>query len=224
MSKGSDRLDNLFYGYKVVKWFGFKMKLLSYQEDGQEFWGFLIHHPVFQEDWVFNPQQLVKSMKRCELPTMGRWLSRESFRQGWPADLAGFLALEEEGMADLKHLEQVLLVSLKSGSDHRVLNLSGRPLAGMKLKAPIPRPRIFFGLVQNGPSFIRNNPNRTCTNLFPQGHNRPQASVLGPDDILVLPENILSWGFNIELGVVIGKKGGISPLIGPWIMSRVLCR
>lgn len=187
------------------------MKLLTFEVNGKESWGFLVTMPDSNEQWVFNPASLGEKIKKSVLPTSSLWLSGSPFSRKWPDDMVSFLATEQKGMERLNHLNQYLLNALKGGSDMALLIEAGFPLSDVKIKAPVPRPRIYFGLVQNGPPFIRNNPARTNANLFPQGHNRTQGSVVGYDDTMVFRENSNIWGYNVELGIVIGKKGRYIP-------------
>ncbi len=188
------------------------MKLATFQSAGKERWGFVINHPRYDELWVFSPSLLNIQLNKCRTPTSGLWVSPLDFLIDWPADLAGFLALEEKGTTALGKMVAYVQIALEQGMDQLTITEAGFPVSSVKLKAPIPRPRIYFGLVQNGPSFIRNNPNRNSSNLFPQGHNRPQGTAIGFDHPVVMGgEAFDSWGYNVELGVVIGKKGRYIP-------------
>ena len=125
--------------------------------------------------------------------------------------MVSFLATEEKGMEQLSRVHRFLCNALQGGCDLGLLMDAGLPLSEVQIKAPIPRPRLFFGLVQNGPPFIRNNPKRLNGNFFPQGHNRTHGSVVGHGDTIVFRENSNIWGYNVELGIVIGKKGRYIP-------------
>ncbi len=184
------------------------MKLATFEYGCKEQWGFVINHPQYNELWVFSPLLLNIQLNKCRTPTSGLWVSPLDFLIDWPCDLSGFLAMEERGMAALGKMASYVQIALEQGMDQLTISEAGFPLSAVKLKAPIPRPRIYFGLVQNGPSFIRNNPNRNSSNLFPQGHNRPQGTAVGFGDPIVMGGDAFdSWGYNVELGVVIGKKG-----------------
>ncbi len=187
------------------------MKLLTFERDGRESWGFLYQQADPPRAWVFNPAQLVQRIGAAVSPTAATWLTRPRFRNDWPDDLAGMLKLQEPGMADLRQLHDYLHMALRGGGDTGMLMLAGLPLEQIKIKAPIPRPRLYFGLVQNGPTFIRNNPLRANANLFPQGHNRTQGTVLGLNDIIVHQPGTNIFGYNVELGLVIGKRGRFIP-------------
>jgi len=187
------------------------MKLTTYECQGRESWGFVVEGSASGETRVYSPAELVRRIKASISSTGPAWLDRPSFRDEWPGDLTAFLALEDGAMRELADLERYLRARLAGGADAVPLLQAGIALADVKVLAPIPRPRIYFGLVQNGTSFIRNNPLRANANLFPQGHDRPQGSVAGPSDVVVHRRGSSRWGYNIELGVVIGKKGRYIP-------------
>jgi 2-keto-4-pentenoate hydratase/2-oxohepta-3-ene-1,7-dioic acid hydratase in catechol pathway len=185
------------------------VRLATYVSGGREFWGVVLPHPYENRDWIFNPELVEAWLERyIELRTTAYRVSRPrfGFPRPWPQSLIAFLASGEEGMTALRRLRDFLRSFLEQ-SDPVLLGLSGRPLEEVKLRAPIPRPRLFWGLVQNSPAFSRNDPERPMVNLFPQGHARPQGAVLGPGDPVVVPDGAESFGFNVELGVVIGAGG-----------------
>jgi 2-keto-4-pentenoate hydratase/2-oxohepta-3-ene-1,7-dioic acid hydratase in catechol pathway len=186
------------------------MKLLTYEFNKTEYWGFLLDMPDGSQR-VFNPAEVSANLKYTIYPTASNWIVKPSFRSDWPATMSSFLALGDEGMNDLRALHDHVKKVLSGGFDAMPILLGSKKLSEVKLKAPIPRPRLYFGLVQNGPPFIRNNAGRTSTNIFPMGHNRPQGTVVGLDDIILIRDSSI-WGFNVELGVVIGKIGRYIPV------------
>ena len=188
------------------------MKLLTYEFNNAESWGFLLDMPDGSEQRVFNPAEVSANLKYTIYPTASNWIVKPSFRTEWPATMSSFLALGDDGMNDLRALHDHVKKVLSGGFDAMPILLGSKKLSEIKIKAPIPRPRLYFGLVQNGPPFIRNNAARTSTNIFPMGHNRPQGSVVGMDDIVVIRDNVSMWGYNVELGVVISKIGRYIPI------------
>lgn len=185
------------------------MRLATALIGSEEKWGIVIHHPKRAEDWIFFPAACESIFQRCAShPTNGMYQCLKSFAPpaGWPDTLQGFLALEEEGMLALQKLEQYLMVFLRRG-DQFAIETAGQPLTMTKLCPPIPRPRLMLGLVQNSPSFWRKNPDRQIANFMPQGHQRPVVSLLGQDDVFAPVD-----GYNVELGVVIGKLGKDIPV------------
>lgn len=187
------------------------MKLLTYENQGREGWGFLFEDDTSERAWVINPTQLAAQIRKSVNPTGSNWLSRPTFREDWPDDLVGLLTMGRAGLTELQALFNYLQRAVDSGVEAGLLLEVACLLEDVRLLAPIPRPRICFGLVQNGPAFIRNNPGRHNCNLFPQGHNRPQGTIIGPDDPIVQGEQSTHWGYNVELGVVIGRAGRYIP-------------
>ncbi len=146
-------------------------------------------------------------------PTSPYAVSRPCFLtpRPWPQDLAGFLALGDQGMNALRRLRDFLLRFLE-GADACLLAGAGYPIREVHLRAPIPRPRLYFGLVQNSATFWRNDPQRTLLNVFPQGHARPQGVVSGPGEPIWAPPGSGGFGWNPEPGFIIGRGGKDIPV------------
>lgn len=190
------------------------MKLATYNDHTGEHWGLVIEHPTTADLWVFNPEQVECVIdEHAEMPTSGYHTCRPCFgvNRPWPTELKDALALGQTGLDSLRRLQDFLLRFLEQ-SDQFAMAEAGRPLAEVQLRAPIPRPRIYWGLVGNSPSAMRNNPNRTIANLYPQGHARPQGAIIGHGQPMVVPKGAGNWGFNVELGVVIGRGGKYIPI------------
>jgi 2-keto-4-pentenoate hydratase/2-oxohepta-3-ene-1,7-dioic acid hydratase in catechol pathway len=190
------------------------MRLATFVQNGIERFGLVLRHPLTGADWVFDPvlveTQLAVYASRGTSPYAA---TKPRFRvEGWPASLADALAGGEPIMSALRRMADFLQGFLAK-NDQYLLALAGWSVDSVDLRAPIPRPRLFFGLVQNSPTVWRHTPSRTHINLFPQGHQRPQGAVLGPNDPLVLP-NIgqIDGGWNPELGVIIGTGGRDIPI------------
>jgi len=189
------------------------MKLTTFEYKGKEAWGFVINHPVENRLWIYEPERVDVYLHVSATATNGYSVSMPTFMpdKKWPGTLAEFLALEDEGMEILRKMERFLLRFLEQ-SDDALMAFCGHPLEEVQLRAPIPRPRLMWGLVQNCPTFVRANPGRQSTNLFPQGHQRPCGALVGHGQIFHEPANTGGYGFNVELGVVIGKKGRYIPV------------
>ena len=71
------------------------MKLVTFEADHQEQWGFLVEVPDADEPWVFQPGPLARGIEKAVLPTSSLWLAGSPFRRDWPEDLVSFLATEE---------------------------------------------------------------------------------------------------------------------------------
>ena len=204
------------------------MRLVTFEKDGKEGWGVVLdlkrgyvanttdpsESAVEQSvPWVIEPEKAETLIGRYAASgTSAYSLNRPVFLKNrpWPNDLASFLALEEEGMDALVKLCRFLERFLEQ-SDAGGLRLAGYPLSSVVVKAPIPRPRLYWGLVQNCPTFVRNRPKRVHANFFPQGHQRPQGTVVGSGQPVVKQVGELPFGFNVEFAAVIGKKGRYIP-------------
>lgn len=190
------------------------MRLATFIANNQEHYGLVLLHPYTDEEWVFDPCLTESRLQLyASRPTSPLVASRPTFLgDGWPATLATFLEMGDAGMSALRQLEDTLRRFLEQ-ADPFILKGAGWPLSQVKLRAPIPRPRLFFGLVQNSPTAWRHVPQRQHLNVYPQGHQRPQGSVIGPGDPVILPPTeTIAGGWNPELGVIIGKGGRDIPV------------
>ncbi|SDT47591.1 fumarylacetoacetate hydrolase family protein [Jiangella sp. DSM 45060] len=191
------------------------MRLASYLADGVERWGFVVDEPTTGQAWVVEPARAEAFLARyASIPSSGLVASRPRFRgDDWPATLVEFLALEDEGMAALSRL--VTYVERFVGqSDATLLPRAGSPVDDVELLAPVPRPRLYWGLVANAPSFVRNKPGIPIVNLFPLGHQRPQGAAIGPGAPVTFRNghHLPLMAYNVELAVVIGRAGRYIPL------------
>lgn len=189
------------------------MKLASFEFKGNPGWGFVLKNPFDDQLWVYEPEKVNRQLKASATMTSGWAVSMPEFMPEckWPETLVDFLRLEDEGMKKLEYLVKFFTRYLEQ-CDIARMTVAGHPLSEVQLRCPIPQPRLMWGLVQNCPTFIRFNPQRQSTNLFPQGHQRPCGSVVGHGQIFFTPGNTGGTGFNVELGVVIGKKGKYIPV------------
>ncbi|MCC7449301.1 MAG: fumarylacetoacetate hydrolase family protein [Anaerolineae bacterium] len=190
------------------------MRLATFVVHGQEHFGLVLTHPATREDWVFEPTLTQARLTTyAAVGTSGLYANRPVFfGQNYPNTLTDFLALEDAGMSAMRRLHDFLRRFLEQ-ADQYMLQGAGFPLSSVKLRAPIPRPRLLLGLVQNSPTAWRNKPARLHVNLFPQGHQRPQGTVIDPGDPVVLPNaNPVIGGWNPELGVIIGQRGRDIPV------------
>ena len=185
------------------------MRLASYEYKNQYSWGIVISHPRRNgEDWIFNPAATEKAFGPVAGVTSGwaKTMTPLLGEKSWPDTLQAFLALGDEGMQALRRMQDRLLCILKS-SDFAVVELYAHRVSEVNLLSPVPMPKLMFGLVANSPSFVRNNASRRHVNMIPQGHQRPIGAMVGHDGIFVGAN-----GYNVELGIVIGKPGKDIPV------------
>ena len=188
------------------------MKLATFVAEGRERFGLVLDHPATGETWIFDPQRAVERLELYSSAGTSPLANRPPrLRKNWPEELVGLLELGDEGMDDARRLHDHLLRFLAS-SEQALLAAAGFPLESVELRAPIPRPRLYFGLVQNSPTFLRNNPDRALVNAYPQGHQRPQGSLLGPGDPVVVTPEMGGFGWTPEPGIVLGRGGRNIPI------------
>jgi 2-keto-4-pentenoate hydratase/2-oxohepta-3-ene-1,7-dioic acid hydratase in catechol pathway len=190
------------------------MKLATFTANGVERFGLVLHHPARDEVWIFDPEEAESRLDfYASRATSPFQVSRPRFlpQRPCPQSMTDFLALGDVGMDALRRLQEYLLNFLQQ-SDQALLAGAGFPLDSVELRAPIPRPRLFFGLVQNSPTFARHAPHRQVVNIYPQGHQRPQGSVIGPDEVVYIAPEMETFGWTPEPGVIIGRKGKNIPI------------
>jgi 2-keto-4-pentenoate hydratase/2-oxohepta-3-ene-1,7-dioic acid hydratase in catechol pathway len=190
------------------------MKLATYIANDRERFGLMLTHPRSGEEWVFEPgltqQRLMEYASRGTSPYVA---SKPIFWDGAPPDsMIAFAASGGRGIGRMRRFHDFLLRFLEDADTFMLLG-AGHRLADVKLRAPVPRPRLIFGLVQNSPTVWRHVPERQHLNVFPQGHQRPQGCVIDPGDPVMLPYAAsVSGGWNPELGVIIGSGGRDIPV------------
>ncbi|QHY98854.1 Ureidoglycolate lyase [Streptomyces sp. S4.7] len=190
------------------------MRLASYLFEGTERWGFVIE-PSDGTAWVIEPGRAETFLTNyASIPSSGYVATRPRFLgDAWPDTLVDFLTLEDAGMAALSRLV-AYAERFIAQTDATLLPRAGHPVDDIELLAPIPRPRLYWGLVTNSPSFVRNNPNIGMLNLFPLGHQRPQGAAIGPGEPVTMKHDhhVPHMAYNVELAIVIGKGGRYIPV------------
>ena len=189
------------------------MRLATFEFEGREGWGIVLNNPHENRLWIYEPAKVDKQLQLSASMTNGYAVSMPKFMPNseWPETLVDFLKLEDEGMNTLRKLETFLLRFLEQSDEARMM-FCGHPVEEVRLKSPIPQPRLMWGLVQNSPTFVRSNAQRQCTNLFPMGHQRPVGSVIGDGQMLYQPADTGNITYNVELAIVIGKEGRYIPV------------
>ncbi len=183
------------------------MKFATFIASGQELYGFVIDHPATGETWIFEPGAVERRIQQYAAlgtpalrPSQARFLDPHP----WPDTLTGLLELGDTGMSVARCMQTFLLRFLEQ-SDQALLVGAGYRLSEVDLCAPIPRPRLCFGLVDNKPK--RNILDRPILHMYPQGHQRPQGATVGPGQPVVITMEMRNFFWNPELGIVIGKAG-----------------
>ena len=133
------------------------MKLATFEVNGEEKWGFLAVNPRTEQECIVVPHDV-----EAVIPALCRYtsyfeLSKPCFigeGKEWPKDLQGFLEMGEPGMELLRKMERFVHDYARE-QDLFLIEPCFYPLDEIRLKSPIPRPRVYWGLVQNCPSFFR---------------------------------------------------------------------
>ncbi|MFJ3404517.1 fumarylacetoacetate hydrolase family protein [Promicromonospora sp. NPDC090134] len=202
------------------------MRLASFLAQGTERWGVVLRDPgVADREWLVEPVRAEAALAaHAPVPAPG---AAPHFLAGpWPDTLVGLLALDDAGLAALSRLAAAVEqrartdVTILPRSGHRVGGPGGAGSGGdardggVELLAPVPRPRLCWGLVTNSPSFVRNKPGVPLLNLFPLGHQRPQGAVVGNGAPVVVRHghHLPAMAYNVELAVVIGRAGRDVPV------------
>lgn len=173
--------------------------------DGSEQWGAVLDVPEVGAPWVVVPARAIAALEDVGYVGHDSWARRRA----WPEDLPGHLAEGRSAHAELSVLLEMLRQALSKAGSEALLAGCGWPVAAVRLLAPIPRPRLCWGLVCNSPSFQRTREDIPILNLFPLGHQRPQGAIVGYGEDIVLRDGQQRplFGYNVELGVVIGRGG-----------------
>ncbi len=184
------------------------MKLVTFYQGDAERLGVVLLSPIDHSEWVFSPKELERALRLRSGNPFSSLALRLPVLLGdtpWPDGVTELLELGEPALSALRRLIEIALMFWER-EDRFLLESLGRPLSEARLASPIPRPRLLFGLVSNCAGPFRNLPSRTRVHLIPQGHQRPETSVVGPGEPIVMPADSGDCGFNVELGVVIGRE------------------
>ncbi len=179
------------------------MKIATFVFEGKQSWGLVIENPADGREWVYEPPKLEHAFSKIAgNGTNGYFRCMPKFMpdREWPATVKEFLEMGELGMERLKKLE-IFLKRYMEQSDTYFISCVGHPLEDVRLRAPVPDAKLFFGLVSNSPSFFRSNPMRSHVNIIPQGHQRPRTAIIGSGETFI--GELVG---NVELGIVIGKE------------------
>ena len=190
------------------------MRLATFIAQQQEYFGIVITHPNTAIDWVFVPQlvqqRIVLYASRGTSPMKAT--QPPFIDYVFPNTMIEFLADGDKAMLNARLFTDFLGRFLEQ-ADEYILRGTGWELSEVELLSPVPRPNLFYGLVQNSPTAWRHVPSRTHLNVYPQGHQRPQGSIIGHGHPVILPPiDSIQGGWNPELGLIIGKGGKDIPI------------
>jgi 2-keto-4-pentenoate hydratase/2-oxohepta-3-ene-1,7-dioic acid hydratase in catechol pathway len=126
-----------------------------------------------------------------------------------PADMGGFLERGEEAI----HLARRTLVFISSrqkkerGQAVRGLRRESliHPLAGVRLKAPVPRPGKIIALGLN--FYDHAMENKVPPPEFPMGFLKASSTLIGHEGPIPYPCSTQMLDYEVEMAVVIGKRG-----------------
>lgn len=180
------------------------MKLMSYINTGIQ-WGIVIFDQVSQKEYVIDPQKIECFLDQyCSDRTVGYFLNRPHFFEDEvPKTMVDFLKTGEAGMTVARNMKDFVERFIVQ-SDRSILIRAANPIDEVEFLAPVPEPRLLWGLVGNVSSFSRSKWEMKQLQLVPQGHQRPLGTVIGHNQKSPMYSEA---GGNAEFAFVIGKKG-----------------
>jgi 2-keto-4-pentenoate hydratase/2-oxohepta-3-ene-1,7-dioic acid hydratase in catechol pathway len=199
------------------------VRLASFLAAGAETWGVVVREPDTGQDrdappdareWLVEPARAEAALAaHAAISSSGPAAAPRFLAGKWPDTLVSFLALDDAGLLALSRLVAAI-ERFAAQTDATILPRSGHRVGDVEMLAPVPRPRLCWGLVANAPSAVRNKPDVPLVNLFPLGHQRPQGAVVGAGAAVVMrhDNHVPSMAYNVELAVVIGRAGRYIPV------------
>ncbi|MBI4495580.1 MAG: fumarylacetoacetate hydrolase family protein [Deltaproteobacteria bacterium] len=125
-----------------------------------------------------------------------------------PDEMIPFLNLAEEGMELARRTVDFfgcLAAKERSRINHRPGGSLILPGGEVRLKAPVPRPGKIIALGLNFQEHALEN--RVPIPEIPIGFLKASSAVIGPDDPVPYPRATTQLDYELELAIVIGKKG-----------------
>jgi acylpyruvate hydrolase len=135
-----------------------------------------------------------------------------------PADMGAFLGQGKEAMK-LSRLTVDFIVPLWLQKKKRALKGLRReslvyPLSGIVRQAPVPRPGKIIAMGLNFYDHAREN--KVPVPEFPVAFLKTATALIGPDEPVLYPRSTRELDYEIELAIVIGKKGKDIPKEEAW--------
>jgi 2-keto-4-pentenoate hydratase/2-oxohepta-3-ene-1,7-dioic acid hydratase in catechol pathway len=125
-----------------------------------------------------------------------------------PDDMKAFLAQGEEGMI-FAHQTLDFVSKLSAREKKSPKGLQGATLifsrTEVQLKPPVPRPGKIIAMGLNFQSHVMEN--KTYPPEFPLGFLKAATALIGPDEPVPYPRSTKQLDYEIELAIVIGRKG-----------------
>jgi len=115
----------------------------------------------------------------------------------FPRDMTKFIELGNTGIQATRKV-----IDFVSGQKE---NGVARPIDSVRLGPPVPLPPKIIGVARNYQAFAREA--EIETPKFPLIFMKARSSIIGPEDLVVLPKMAKKVTHEIELAVVIGKGG-----------------
>jgi acylpyruvate hydrolase len=125
-----------------------------------------------------------------------------------PHDMVAFLSRGPEAF-DLASRTAVFMAGFSSHPKDHLKDPDGRPvlfgLQEVEIKAPVPRPGKIIAMGLNFMSHVLEN--QTDPPEYPVGFLKAPSSVVGPYDPVPYPRATKQLDYEVELAVIIGRKG-----------------
>jgi 2-keto-4-pentenoate hydratase/2-oxohepta-3-ene-1,7-dioic acid hydratase in catechol pathway len=172
------------------------MRLTTFVARGQERIGFVLGDQIYS---LADMQEAVSGM-RISGP-------KPDFLEGrrFPASMEDLLAQGQRGLDGARRVEDYVLAYVEQGRDPVELRDAAFCLDEVKLCAPIPRPRILFGLTGNCSQFWRGK--GLPIPQYPIGLLRPWTCIRGHQETVAIPPIYREIRCASELGVVVAPGG-----------------
>ena len=172
------------------------MRLATFVAQGQERIGFVLGQSVYG---LRETQQAVAGL-RISGP-------KPDFLEGkaFPATMEDLLALGQHGLDGARRVEDYVRTFVEQGRDPVELRHAAFGLDKIQLRAPVPRPRILFGLTGNCAQFWRGL--GLPIPQYPIGLLRPWTCVRGHTETVTIPPLYREIRCASELGVVVAPGG-----------------
>jgi 2-keto-4-pentenoate hydratase/2-oxohepta-3-ene-1,7-dioic acid hydratase in catechol pathway len=125
--------------------------------------------------------------------------------QAFPETMEDLLALGQRGLDAVRRVQEYARTFVEQGRDAFELRHAAFHMDDVVLRAPIPRPRLLFGLTGNSSQFWRGR--GLPIPQYPVGLLRPWTCVRGHMETVAIPPHYREIRCASELGVVVAPGG-----------------